>query len=132
MNDEIWRDIEGYDGEYQVSNFGRVKSRKKIKGVTRELIMSLITTSGWVTITLYKKGVGIPFQIHRLVAKTFVPNPHNRKQVRHIDGDKTNNRADNLKWIKPKKPIDYKGVKKNGNSYMDSEWVSPPRHSVKR
>lgn len=109
MNNEIWRDIEGYDGDYQISNFGRVKSRKKVKGVRRELIMSLISTSGWMTVTLFKKGVGIPFQIHRLVAKAFVPNPDNRRQVRHIDGDRKNNRADNLIWMVPKEPYYYKG-----------------------
>ena len=108
---EIWKDIEGFEGLYQVSNFGRVK---KLAQVSRRL-------NRWGTITEYHQAekvwtpafdgrkhylfVGLNKgeqrtlrNIHRLVAEAFVPNPHNYEYVNHKDEDKLNNLADNLEW----------------------------------
>lgn len=86
MENEIWKDVPGYAGTYQVSNFGRVKSlRKVLKAGLRK---------GYLYISLRNKK----FNIHRLVAIAFIPNPGNLPEIDHIDGNPLNNNANNLKW----------------------------------
>ena len=108
-NDEVWRDIENYEGLYQISNFGRVKSLH----YEREKILKLSNAKdGYLQITLQNKG-GKSFQIHRLVANAFIPNPNNFSQVNHIDENKKNNKAKNLEWCTPLYNIRYgNGIKK--------------------
>lgn len=94
---EIWRDVNGYEGLYQVSNYGRVKSLAK--NGRKELILKLSKTIwGYLDIQLYKNGRNHHERIHRLVAKAFIPNPNNLPQVNHIDLNRQNNRVDNLEW----------------------------------
>lgn len=100
--DEIWRDIKGYEGLYQVSNFGRVKSfREGTKfGKQKEYILKpwLINT-GYHAVMLYKEDrTKHKYQLHRLVAETFIPNPDNLPCVNHKDENKTNNKVSNLEW----------------------------------
>lgn len=90
---ENWKDIEGYEGKYQVSNFGNVRNKSKV--------LSLRTNRGYKYITLYKDGKTTSKAIHRLVAIYFIPNTVNKPEVNHIDGDKKNNRIDNLEWCTP-------------------------------
>lgn len=98
---EIWKDICGYEGLYQVSNLGRIKSfRASAKfGKPKELILkpSLIN-SGYGVVTLYKNGGKEKFQIHRLVASEFLENPQNLPCVNHKDENKINNCVTNLEW----------------------------------
>ena len=106
---EEWRDIEGYEGYYQVSNFGRVKSLDRIQTQKRgnkyynrkyksQIIKSYLTHKGYCAIGVTKNNKHKNFAVHRLVAKAFIPNPKNKPQVNHIDGNKENNRVDNLEW----------------------------------
>ena len=91
--DEEWRDIEGYEGLYQVSNEGRVKS------VRRNLILKPRDNNrGYLMVDLYNEGRMKHGQIHRLVANAFIENPNNLPQVNHKDEDKTNNMVENLEW----------------------------------
>lgn len=101
---EEWRDIAGYEGLYRVSNFGRIKSldRKQIysngdihyyKG---KMLKPSRAIGGYLKIRL--GSTGREAGVHRFVAETFVPNPKGYPEVNHIDGDKHNNRADNLEW----------------------------------
>ena len=92
---EIWRDIRGYEGDYQVSNFGRIKSFKN--GVAK--ILSVITRGLYQVVSLHKNGKGKMFLVHRLVAQAFLPNPDNLPEVDHLNGDKTDNRVENLEWV---------------------------------
>lgn len=99
--EEIWKDITDYEGLYQVSNLGRIKSfRESTKfGKQKELILkpSLIN-SGYEVVSLYKGKRKRKFQVHRLVASEFLDNPDNLPCVNHKDENKLNNCVDNLEW----------------------------------
>ena len=102
---EQWKDIEGYEGRYQVSNLGRVKSLPILKRNgngyywTKEKIRRLkINEDGYQAITLVENSKFKTYTIHRLVATAFIENPNNYSEVNHIDEIKTNNRVDNLEW----------------------------------
>ena len=93
---EVWKDIKGYEGLYQVSNLGRVRSFIKCNSHPNiPRIMSFtINRKGYVKCHLYNKLVSV----HRLVAEAFIDNPADKPQVNHKDGNKKNNRVDNLEW----------------------------------
>lgn len=105
--EEIWKDVVGYEGLYQVSNLGRVKSCKKLiirknKGnfILKEKIMkNSVTGYGYYMVNLYKNGKYTHFLVHRLVALAFIPNPLNKPCINHIDAVKTNNKTNNLEWV---------------------------------
>ena len=92
---EVWKDVKGYEGLYQVSNFGRVKRD--------EFILKPIDSHGYKYVHLCNKNHERKNQaIHRLVALTFIHNPSNLPQVNHIDGNKSNNLITNLEWVTAK------------------------------
>lgn len=98
---EIWKAIKDYEGKYEVSNLGRVKSLERKSRLNRKIKERILAprehTGGYLRVQLSRKD----FYIHRLVAETFIPNPENKSQVNHIDGNKRNNRVDNLEWNTP-------------------------------
>lgn len=94
MNIEEWKDIKGYEGIYQVSNFGNIKS---LYG-KEHLIKPFPRPNGYLGIMLYKNGKTHPRSIHRIVAETFISNPEDKEQVNHINGIKTDNTTNNLEW----------------------------------
>lgn len=107
---EEWRDIQGYEGLYQISNYGRVKSlrRKAYNHFTKERIMTpVITKKGYYQVRLHNGTNSQGFKIHRLVAKAFIPNSYNVSQVNHIDGNKQNNCVNNLEWVTPKQNMQH-------------------------
>lgn len=91
---EIFKDIPGYEGLYQVSNYGRVKSL-----YTDKILSPHLNWAGYPEVILYRNHKRYKEKIHRLVATTFIPNPDNKPQVDHIDTDKTNNQQNNLRWV---------------------------------
>jgi hypothetical protein len=94
MIDEIWKDINGTDGLYQISNLGRVKSFCRGK----ERILKIHDNGkGYYIVSLGRKRKDV--KVHRLVAKEFIPNPKNKKEVNHIDGNTKNNSVNNLEWV---------------------------------
>lgn len=106
MAEEIWKDIKGYEGLYQVSNLGRVKSLDRViiknNGFTihikEKILQNSIDRKGYPIIGLCKMGKCKTKPIHRLVADAFIPNPENKPEIDHIDTDPTNNRVENLRW----------------------------------
>lgn len=100
--EEIWKDVVGYEGLYQVSNFGQVKSLDRLDCAGRKIkgkMLSVFTLkNGYLVVNLWKNGVGKTQLIHVLVAKAFIPNPQNLPEVGHKDEDSKNCYADNLEW----------------------------------
>lgn len=104
--EEIWKDIKGYEGLYQVSNLGRVKSLEHWsnsdnykKMYTGKILTGiLVKTNGYLKVTLSKNGKTNQLQIHRLVAEAFIPNVNNYPVVNHKDENKLNNCINNLEW----------------------------------
>lgn len=94
---EIWKDIPGYEGLYQVSNMGRVKSLNfNRSGLPR--ILKTKNRQGYPRVILWKSGKRHEVCVHRLVAQAFIPNPENKPFVNHKDGNRRNNHVDNLEW----------------------------------
>lgn len=102
--EEVWKDIKGYEGIYQVSNNGRIKSlerdknnhskKQKVEAKIRKNVLS----KGYYLCLLSKNGKNKMMRVHRLVAEAFIPNPKKHPIINHIDGNKLNNCVDNLEW----------------------------------
>ena len=91
---EVWKDIKGYEGLYQVSNKGRVRNMERV-------LKTFECGSGYSEIILSKHQMRTPKLIHRLVAEAFLPNTESKREVNHKDGNKHNNDVDNLEWVTP-------------------------------
>ncbi len=128
---EVWKDIIGYEGVYQVSSFGRVRSvdrivkgrhgsPKRIKGIvlTQEKM-----NDGYMRVSLSKGGKIKRFPVHRLVASAFIKNPNNFPVINHKDETKDNNHASNLEWCTQSYNVRYgDGIKKmmSSENYWDT------------
>lgn len=104
---EEWRDVTGYDGLYQVSSNGRVKSlggnwRRKCGELSQRK-----NTHGYSVVNLSMNGVRKTFSVHRLVAEAFIKKEEGKNHVNHIDGDKSNNDANNLEWCTARENNDH-------------------------
>lgn len=114
---EVWKDVVGYEGCYQVSNEGRVKSlpvKSRTKFFSGKVLNLFIDKCGYEAVTLSRK----PHKVHRLVATAFIPNPGNLPCINHKDEDKTNNKVENLEWCTYKYNSNYgtrnKRISQNG------------------
>lgn len=105
--EEIWKDIKGYEGLYQISNLGRVKSldravvgaNKSLRILRGKLKKLTINTQGYLEVNLFRDNKCRCFLVHRLLAEHFIPNPENKPQINHIDGNKSNCSLENLEWV---------------------------------
>lgn len=106
---EIWLPVKGYEGLYEVSSFGRVRSiGKGGSGNSKMRIMSpRVTTKGYLSVQLWNNGIGKNHKIHRIVAEAFIPNWFDDTQVNHRDENKHNNHIDNLEWCSSKYNSNY-------------------------
>ena len=109
IENEIWKDIPGYEGYYQVSNYGSFRSLNRIikyknnglRIYPGKILLTEPTKDNYRRIVLMKEGVKIRYMCHRLVALAFIPNPENKPNINHIDGNKSNNIVSNLEWCTP-------------------------------
>lgn len=93
---EIWKDIIGYEGKYQVGDFGNIKSTISPK---HRMLIGNKDRAGYLRVKLWKDGVvSRMYSVHRIVATYYVLNPDNKKEVNHKNGVKSDNRAENLEW----------------------------------
>lgn len=117
---EIWKDIECFEGYYQVSDLGNVRSLDRLvnRPVGRhgkpdavlkkgKVLKQNMGTTGYYCVGLHKEAKAITKMIHRLSALAFISNPDNKKEVNHINGIKTDNRVENLEWVTPKENINH-------------------------
>ena len=95
---ELWKDIEGYAGLYMISNYGRVKNAER-------LLKPSLSTNGYYKVRLRSNGKKKDYRVHRLVAMAFVPNCESKPFINHKDGNRLNNRADNLEWCTQKENV---------------------------
>lgn len=93
MTHEIWKDIQGYEGLYQVSNLGNIKNIRRDK-----LLKKTINSKGYNVVGLYKNNIGKQYRVGRLVSENFIPNPYNRNEIDHINTIRNDDRVDNLRW----------------------------------
>lgn len=101
--DEVWRPIRGYEGLYDVSNYGRVRSYDYRKKGTLQILRTHASIGHYVKVGLRKNNKVRYFRVHRLVAIAFLPSPQKgQTQVEHISCDKRDNRVQNLRWTHPK------------------------------
>ena len=121
---EIWKDIEGYEGLYQVSNRGRVKSLSRkvtnaMFSINEHFVKLVDNGHGYKSVSLWKDNKGKHFYVHRLVALAFVPNSNGYKYINHKDEDKSNNDVSNLEWCTAKYNCNYGNhTKKLKKSYI--------------
>jgi hypothetical protein len=97
MKNEIWKEIEGYEGKYLVSSFGRVKSMPNKVWNSERILKPLKQTYSFIDLCVDSKVK--KFTIHRLVAKAFIENHLDKPEVNHINGNKHDNRVENLEWV---------------------------------
>ena len=124
---EIWKDIEGFEGLYQVSNKGNVKClehkcpgryKNTFRTVREHLMKQTKGNKGYMYVILSNLDRGRTFLVHRLVAKAFVPNPDNKPIVNHKDENKSNNSFDNLEWCTNLYNNTYNGIHLKRKHYI--------------
>lgn len=100
---EIWKPIPNYEGLYEASSLGRIRSVYRYN----RILKPMISNSGYARVDLFKNKNRKQFSVHRLIAMTFISNPEGKKAVNHIDENKLNNCIDNLEWVTHKENCNF-------------------------
>ena len=98
MEQEQWKPIQEFNGEYEVSNLGRVRSMKRYYGMVGRIMPQTIQRKGYYAVTFHMNNKAYCRKVHRLVIEAFTPNPDSLPCINHIDGNKLNNHVSNLEW----------------------------------
>ena len=101
MQKVIWRPIKGYEGLYEISNLGKIKSNFR-QGSTTDFLKISNNGNGYMMVRLCKNGKAKKYYLHRLLAQTFIDNPEDKPQVNHINENRSDNRLENLEWVTQK------------------------------
>ena len=111
---EIWKDYKDYEGLYQASNLGRLRSLDRwvskngsMQFIKGRILKLLNHNAGYLSVNLWKNNKVKTYLVHRIIAEVFLPNPNNYKEVNHKDEDKTNNNVNNLEWCDAKYNSNY-------------------------
>lgn len=124
---EIWKDVVGHEGFYQVSNLGQVKSLPRT--VNNKFYSGKVLSTKnsnpkqYEKTSLHDSGASRYYKVHQLVARAFIPNPDNKREVNHIDGNKHNNKVDNLEWVTSKENKEHNhklGITRIGERHQNS------------
>lgn len=132
MQDEIWADIEGYDGDYQESNYGRTKSFKNGKV---KILRPVPTLNGYLKVVLSKHNQKNTKHIHQLVSQCFIPNPENLPEVNHKFGVKFDNYFENIEWNTHLKNIEHSfkiGLRKEGAEHKQAKLNEEQVREIRR
>lgn len=123
IENEIWKDIGGYEGLYQVSNMGKVKSlsrtvkcREFTRTIKTRILKQYPRPDGYMQVNLKLNGKQKTLNVHRLVAEAFIPNPENKTDVDHINGNKEINSVSNLRWATRVENLNNRRKKKKGGN----------------
>lgn len=135
MNNEIWKQIKGFENVFEISNLGNVKRLKCRWAKNDRILKPNVGKRGYFVVNLSLKGFNKVVTIHRLVAIAFIPNPKNKREVNHKDGNKQNNSIENLEWVTPSEnsrhAIKSQHIKKfnkpRGSHLEKGKWVSSIR-----
>lgn len=134
MNMEEWKDIKGLEGIAKISNYGRVKSldrycwNGKIHQFFKGEIRKQKVHKGYNELSIRVAGITHRVYTHREVAKAFIPNPENKPCVNHIDGNKLNNKVENLEWVTHKENIHHAIYVIKTNKQHKEFWKHSPRY----
>ena len=125
---EEFRPVIGYEGLYEVSSTGRIKSCERLvrtkngyNKIKEKFIVQKDDTHGYLCVNLWKNNKLTHFKVHRLVASAFIPNPNNLRDVNHIDEDKYNNNINNLEWSSHKDNLNYGSRNERANNTRSKE-----------
>lgn len=121
MEEEIWKDVVGFEELYQVSSLGRIKSFKK---KNEKILKPYLDKNGYTNIGFCRKTRSKRYLLHRIVAIAFIPNPDNLPQVNHKDGNKQNNAKNNLEWSTPSENTQHSydtGLKPKGSKHHNAK-----------
>ena len=132
---EIWRWIEGCEGRYQISNFGRVKSMPNCRRFEAKILKPWLNRQGYLIIDLCINGRGKHFPVHQLVARAFIPNPENKPEPNHEDGNKLNNFVGNLKWVTRAENVKHSfemGLQPKGEDAPNAKLTNAQREEIRQ
>ena len=142
MNEEIWKPIEGYEGLYEVSNTGRVRSFDRYVKYSNgqihlhkgKVLSPIKDTDGYLQVVLHCNGKCKTIKVHRLVAQAFIPNPDNLPQINHKDEDKLNNCVENLEWCTAKYNINYgtRNIRRRETLIKNGSWSGLSREEYNK
>ena len=127
--DRIWKDVIGYEGLYQISNYGEIKSYEIVDSLGRVRPSTILKYSydkdGYAHCNLSCNGKHRKYTVHRLVATAFIPNTENKPTIDHINGDKTDNRVSNLRWATHKENSNNENTKVTGENHHNYGKITP-------
>lgn len=120
---EIWKPVKGYEGRYEISNTGKLKSLNYSNSGKQKIMKEIVNNHGYRRVSLFGEGGYLQYQVHRLVAFNFIPNQENKCCINHIDGNKLNNSILNLEWVTIQENIKH-AVKNDLHLYGENHGAS--------
>lgn len=132
MKKEIWKDYPGFEGRYQISTYGRVRSLNFHREKRESLLSPIIDKGGYEIVKLCKDGIVYPHRVHLMVANTFIPNLEHKPFIDHIDTNRRNNCVWNLRWCTMKENHNNKISLVNHANATSAEWKKGSHDSHKK